>query len=248
MQNPKQEAELIVNALFEDYGTGGLTRGECPGVDGKDAIQEMKADDFPGWQEVEWAGYHIKYLVQKTCEEKLPGKILPYDQGKRHLVKGNYVWDPRFSSHDKTDVILGDVDEYGEIIKKNGGIGVLVVDAAATPDTHENFRRWQEEQKGKLSEYSIRREIEGRPARERKSAYMIRKIFAYFFTLDNLQKGVIDGWADDTFQQSMRNADGSSRNSKYRLKINLVPSEYLLLIKNFNEDPDEFESDFPNGN
>jgi hypothetical protein len=77
---------------------------------------------------------------------------------------------------------------------------------------------------------------------------MIRKIFAYFFTLDNLQKGVIDGWADDTFQQSMRNADGSSRNSKYRLKINLVPSEYLLLIKNFNEDPDEFESDFQNGN
>jgi hypothetical protein len=248
LQNPKQEAELIVNALFEDYGTGGLTRGECPGVDGKDAIQEMKADDFPGWQEVEWAGYHIKYLVQKTCEEKLTGQILPYDQGKRHLVKGSYVWDARFNSHDQIDVILGDVEEYTEIIKKNGGIGVLVVDAAATPDTYENFRRWQEEQKGKVSEYSIRRELEGRPARERKAAYMIRKIFAYFFTLDKLQEGVRNGWADDIFQQGMRNAGGSSRKPKYRLKTNLIPSEYLLLIKNFNEDPEEFEKDFPDSN
>ena len=248
MPNPKQEAELIVNALYEDYGTGGLTRGECPGVDGKDAIQEMKADDFPGWQEVEWAGYHIKYLVQKTCEEKLANQIQSYDQGKRHLVKGNYVWDARFNSHDKTDVILGDVDEYTEIIKKHGGIGVLVVDAAATPDTQENFRRWQEEQKGRTSDYSIRRELEGRPARERKSAYMIRKIFAYFFTLANLQDGVRHGWADDVFQQSMRNANGSSRHSKFRLRINQIPSEYLLLVKNFNEDPDEFEDEFPDAN
>jgi len=244
MPSPKQEAELIVDALFEDWGTGGDTRGECPFVDGRDAILEMKKAKFPGWQEVEWAGYHIKYLVQKASELYLRGKIKSYDRNKRHFVKGNYLWDARFNANEYNIVILGDVEEYNNIIKNNSGIGVLVIDAAVNYDFNEDFRRWHEEQKGGSSDYSIEREIEGRPVRVRKTEYMIRKAFAYFFTPDDLKNGVKDGWVDDTFQKGMRNADGSPRNAKYRFKINDVPEKNLLFVKNFNEDPEEFKEDF----
>ena len=88
---------MIVEVLFKDFGTGGITQGPCPWVDGRDAILEMKENDFPGWKEVEWAGYHIKYLVQKACQEHLKGAIKPLSQVKRHLVKGEYLGTPDFS-------------------------------------------------------------------------------------------------------------------------------------------------------
>jgi len=246
MLNPEQEAELIVDALFEDYGTGGFVEGPCPYIDGKEAVLEMRDNNFPGWGEVEWAGYHIKYLIQKICRAELNGEIAPYDLGKRHLVKGDYVWDARLFANERGyDVILGDLEEYGTIVRENGGIGILVVDAAASRDLEESFKAWHERIKGGASDYSIEREIEGRPSRSRKSAYMIVKILAYYITPDDLEEGVAAGWLDTKFQRNMRNASGSSRKPKYRLKANLVPPEKLLYVKNFNTDAEEFADEYP---
>lgn len=243
MRNPREEAAIIVEALFEDYGTGGITRGECPGVDGRMAILEMKEAGFPGWQEVEWAGFHAKFLVQKMCREKLNGEIQVYDlDKKRHLVRGDYAWDTRFHVYDKSDKIpLGDVKGYSDLVEKHGGIGLLVVDAAVNTDKNGDFRRWHEELKGGSSEYSMERERDGRPPRERKTEYLILGVYAYFFTLDDLNKGVMEGWTEDDFQRTMRNADGARRKSKYRIKSSEIPDEHLLLVKNFNVDPEEFE-------
>ncbi len=247
MSSPKQEAELIIEPLFDKYGTGGETRGECPWEDGRDAILEMKDAGFPGWQEVEWAGFYIKYLIQKACEEGRAGELQPYDQKrrKRHLVKGNCVWDARFYASDSDKIILGGVDEYGELVNSHGGVGILIVDAVANSDLNGDFRRWHEELKGGSSEYSLEREMEGRPVRPRKTNFYIKKALAYFFTPEDLQKGLAEGWIDDRFQRNMRNADGSSRSPKYRLKISLVPNENLVAARNFNEEPEEFEEDFP---
>lgn len=245
MSSPKDEARLIVDALFEDYGTGGRTRGEVPYVDGRSAIIDMKDDGFPGWREVEWTGYHIKYLIQKECTLKLQDKIKAYDLKKRHFVKGDYLWDARLNANDYNKVILGDLGEYDSIIKKNKGIGILIFDAIANSDIFEDFRRWHEEQKGGESNYSIGREAEGRPSRIRKTEYMIRNCQVYFFTSDDIQRGVREGWIDDTFQQNMRNADGSSRGAKYLLKTDQIPRDFFLLAKNFNENPEEFGDEFP---
>ena len=245
MPNPRNEAELITNALFEDFGTGGYTDGPVPHVDGHGAILEMKQDNFPGWQDVEWAGYHIKYLVQNACDEKIPGKFKPYIQKRRHLVKGNYVWDTRLNANEEGTVILGDVQEYDGIVKTNKGIGVLVADTVANYDLTGEFVEWHEQLKGGSSSYSIEREIEGRLPRLRKTEYMIRKIRAYFFKPEDIVRGVNEGWIDNTFQQSMRNADGSPRNPKYRFKISDIPEKYLILVKNFNEDTAEFAEEFP---
>ncbi|MDD3035287.1 MAG: hypothetical protein PHT25_11955 [Bacteroidales bacterium] len=246
MLSPKQEAELIVDALFEDYGTGGFVERPCPYIDGKEAILEMKENNFPGWGEVEWGGYYIKYLVQKISKERITGGIEPYDLGKRHLVKGNYVWDTRlFASERGYDVILGDLEEYGAIVRENGGIGILVVDAVANRDLEESFKTWHERIKGGSSDYSIEREIEGRPSRIRKTAYMIVKVFAYYITPDDLKEGVTAGWLDTKFQRNMRNAGGSPRKPKYRLKAGSVPPGKRLFVKNFNADAEEFAEEYP---
>jgi hypothetical protein len=244
MPNPREEAESIVNALFEDFGTGGYGDGPVPHIDGYGAIQEMRDDGFPGWRDVEWAGFHIKYLVQNECRRKLP-EILPYDQERRHLVKGRYVWDSRFNANEEEEVILGDVQEYDTIVRENNGIGILVVDAYASYDFDGEFRRWHERLKGGSTPYTALREAEGRHPRLRKDAYMIRKVRSYFFTSDDLRDGVRDSWLDATFQEGLRNADGSPRNPKYRFRIGDVPNRYLLFIKNFNEDSVEFAEEYP---
>lgn len=61
----------------------------------------------------------------------------------------------------------------------------------------------------------------------------------------DIQKGVTEGWIGDQFQKIMRNAHGSSRTSKYLLKLSVIPSDYFLTIKNFNEDAEEFAEDYP---
>ncbi len=248
MPSPKEEATLIVDALFDEVGaTGGhAAYGEVPGVDGRTALLEMKEAGFPGWGEVEWSGYYLKFIVQEACKNELSDQVEPLDlEHKRHFVKGNYVWDARLSAEDKNDVVLGDVDEYADIIESNGGIGVLVADAAVIKDDDGDFKRWQEELKGGVSEYEIRREVEGRPSQPRKQAFMIRKVFAYFFTLDILKKGVKDKWAKDTWQRTMRNSNEQARGGKYLIKIDAVPREHLLFVKNFNEDAAEFKKEFP---
>ncbi|RSD34182.1 MAG: hypothetical protein CI953_1035 [Methanohalophilus sp.] len=241
----KEEAELILDALCEEYGTRGIRDGPVPYVDGESAITEMKDDGFPGWKEVEWPGYHLKYLFQKVCQESLNGKVKPHNLGKRYLVKGDFLWDPRFNANENNQVILGGVDEYNEILKTYEGIGIFVVETLCNYDFTDEFREWHEDIKGGPSQYSKTREREGRPIRKRKTQYMIRKAKAYFFTPKDIQKGVTEGWIGDQFQKSMRNADGSSRTSKYLLKLSAIPSDYLLTIKNFNEDAEEFAEDYP---
>jgi len=240
---PKEEGELITSVLFEEMGTGGITRGPCPGVDGRDAIVEMKDEGFPGWPEVEWAGFHVKYLIQKICQKKLADKVKPLTIRKRHLVKGEYLWDPRFCANEEKHVILGDVDEYLELIETegNGGIGLLIINAVAKYDLNGDFRRWHDELKGGPSEYTVEREVEGRPPRMRKTEYMITTVTGYYFTLSDLEKGVERGWLRDDFQRGMRNFDGSPRKEKYLLSLYETPTKYRLFIWNFNMDSEEFK-------
>jgi len=246
MVTPKEEGLMITEALFEDWGTGGITRGPVPYVDGREAILAMKKADFPAWQDVEWAGYYIKFLIQEECKEKLAGKIAPYSRERRHLVKGNYVWDTRLHAGEGK-VILGDVIEYNGVIldEGKGSIGLLVVDVYANTDLNGDFRRWHEELKGGLSDYTREREREGRSPRDRKTAFAIRKVLGYYFTMEDFRKGIEEGWLRDDFQRGMRNYDGSPRNAKYLLILDAVPPKHLLFVKNFNEDPDEFKQDFP---
>lgn len=206
----------------------------------------MREANFPGWGEVEWAGYYLKFLLQKTCSDQLAGLVEPFDLiHKRHFVKGQYVWDIRFSADDKNEVPLGAVDEYAGIMEANNGIGVLVADSAVFKDESGSFRRFQEEMKGEISDYEIKAEVEGKNPQPRKEAFMIHKVYAYFFTYADLEEGVRNRWAKDSFQQAMKNSNDLPRGGKYSIKKDSVPRKYLMYVKNFNSDPSEFKKEFP---
>lgn len=248
MPSPKEEAVIIIDALFDEVGaTGGYSpHGDVPGIDGREALIEMKEAGFPGWGEVEWAGYYLKFLLQKTCSDQLSGMVKPLDlEHKRHFIKGQFVWDARLSSDEMSAVALGAVNEYADIIEANGGIGVLVADAAVIKDDSGDFKRFQSEMKGEVSDYEIRAEVEGKPPQPRKEAFMIRKVYAYFFTLADLKEGVKNRWAKDNFQRTMKNSNDQPRGGKYMIKIDSVPRKHLLFVKNFNEDLTEFKKEFP---
>ncbi len=248
MLKPNEEAQLIIDALHEDYGYDGNQYGECPYIDGRKAVLEMKAAGFPGWAQVEWAGFYLKFLIQNICSEKLSHeKIEPFDLGRnRHFIKGSFVWDTRFHANDDNMKIpLGDLEDYNAIAIQNGGIGIIIVDSVAKPDNEDDFRRWHEEIKGGPSNYTIIREIEGRRPQPRKKEFFIKKVLAYFFSPTDFQTGIQENWMDTEFQDNWRNADESDRNSKYRLHLTRVPQKYLVYAKNFNEDPIVFAETYP---
>jgi hypothetical protein len=251
LPGPEEEAVKIVDALYDEVGaTGGtLPHREVPPIIGIEALLEMKEAGFPAWAEVEWGGYYLKFLLQKLCGDVLSGVAEPLDLShKRHFIKGDYVWDAHLSAEDKNEVPLGAVDEYADIIEANDGIGVLIADAYVQKDETGEFKHFQEDMKGGLSEYDIKAAMEGKPPQPRKEAFFIRKVYAYFFTPADLESGIQNRWAKNSFQRTMKNSNDSRRGGKYSIKIDSIPKEYLLFVKNFNEDAKEFGDEFPEFN
>jgi len=227
--NPKEEAKKIVDLIFEELGTAGITRGPVPYVDGRYAIQEMKEKELPSWKENEWQGYYLKHLVRELCDEKCPG-IESYTEGKNYLVKGEYLWDVRNKTADEEiPTILFSNQVMNKFLDEFGGIGVIIADSVAYSDENGDFRRWHEELKGGESEYTKKRKAEGRPPRKMKTAFVIIKVGAYYFTEDDFKKGVAQGWLDRSFQRNMRQFNGSSRGGKcFYLFVILTMTEMIF--------------------
>jgi hypothetical protein len=242
MSNPKDEATQIINAIFESYGTAGITRGEIPYVDARSAITEMKEHDFPGWKDVEWGSYHLKFVVKDLCNDFL--EMIDYGDRRYHF-KGNYLWDVRYHADGRYNVPMGDIEDTNRIITDSQGLGILIFDIHANSDIQKSFVEWHESLKGGPSSYTIQRETEGRREQPRKTDYFIKKVIAYFFTSSDVQNGINQHWLKTSFQGGFRNSDGTSRKGKYMLDTRYIPPECLLLVKNFNEDPEEFAEDYP---
>jgi hypothetical protein len=220
-----------VGVLFDKYG---FREDRDPlWIDGKESILEMKKNNSPSWKEVEWPGHYIKYLIQNFCIQNPGYNMSPFEDVKRHLVKGNFLWDVRVNDFKRSDTILGDVREYDRLTVSNNGVGVILVDAQILTDRTGNFRKWHDELKGGLSAFSKRREKEGRREQPRKEKILIKGIRAYFFQPGDLARGVTEGWAKDKFQRTMRNATVGTRNNKYQILKSKIPSGNILFLKNF---------------
>lgn len=242
MSNQKNEAMKIVDTIFDSYGTGGITRGEIPYFDAKSSIMAMKEAEFPGWRDVEWGSYHLKFVVNDLCNDFL--NIVDFGE-RRLLFKGNYIWDIRYHKEGKNTVPLGDIEQYSRIIKENNGLGLLIFNIHAEDDRKRSFIEWHEALKGGPTDYVIQREQDGRREQPRKTDYCIKKVFAFYFSPDDIISKIENKWLKTSFQVGFRNSDASPRKGKYMLDTRYIPSDNLLFIKNFNEDPEEFAEDFP---
>ena len=58
----------------------------------------------------------------------------------------------------------------------------------------------------------------GAPSRKRKKSFNLCKIYILWLTEEILEKGLNEKWIG-FFQENMRNADGTARRAKYKLKV-----------------------------
>jgi hypothetical protein len=70
-----------------------------------------------------------------------------------------------------------------------------------------------------VSKYVEERKKRGAPSRRRKSSAKVQDfLFLFFNGFEDLEKAKNEGWLAE-FQKGMRNADGSPRREKYRVRI-----------------------------
>jgi hypothetical protein len=244
----KEEAEMIVSILFDKFGSIGVVPPTLPPfVDGRKAIKWLRDQNLP-YGEVEWPGYYIKHYTRFLLDVHLPNQFEHFNpKPKLNLIRGKYIWDIRLKSTKTRSswVILTDTSFLDDFIDEHGGLGLLVALAYPEYDKDGSFRRWHEDFKGGVSQYTLQRIAEGRPARMRKSAFMIVYISAYHLNRKSFHDGIEQGWVDPSFQRTMRQQDGSSRNPKYCINLEgIYPEKGYLFTWNFNHDPEDFDDIF----
>jgi hypothetical protein len=246
---PKKEAKKIVDSLFDEFGTGGYCPQGCPYVDGYDAIEEMEKRDWPSWKQIEWPGFYLKHKIRELAIQKFPADFEPWNHGTLYLLKGEYIWDTRFNAITGDERYAGQipfmsVESIDRILDDSDGLGLFVVNAVANYDLDGKFIDYLEQKKLGKTEYDLEREAEGRPPRRRKTAFMINRVYSYFFPGEDIHKGPRDGWINPKFQEDRRQFDGGTREGKYLLYLHKIPPYYMLEVTNFNEDPDDWEAEF----
>ncbi|MBD3191283.1 MAG: hypothetical protein GF308_11595 [Candidatus Heimdallarchaeota archaeon] len=243
MSSPKEEATKIVNALYEELGCRDENWLQGRFVPGQEAVEWMEEHGYPSVNQVEWPGFYLKHLVQHVATTKYPERFEELNVGRQYLVKGNYLWDTRFFTEGNNPyIILNDINVLDDRLEEYGGFGLLLAESITEYDDDFSFHKWRLEQKGGPSEYELKRREEGVPARRLKAAFMVIDIFAFYFTKEQFEQGLEEGWiTDDQFQSNWRNQDDTPRNPKYLLYLNGVPPECRLLVRNYNSDPKEFE-------
>ena len=87
MRKPIDEARMLCDALFSELGTAGITRGEVPGIDGRDAIEEMFEKGLPSWTENEWPGFYMKHLMQELSIKEYPDVFEHLKEYKGKLIE-----------------------------------------------------------------------------------------------------------------------------------------------------------------
>jgi hypothetical protein len=246
---PKEEAKKIVDSLFDELGTGGHCPKGCPFVDGYDAVDEMETKNWPSWKQVEWQGFYLKHKIRELSIQKFPGKFEPWNHATLYLLKGKYIWDIRFNAINSNEKYSGQipflsVENIDRILDESDGLGLLIANSVANYDFDGKFIDFLEKKKLGKTEYDLQREAEGRPPRIRKTAFMINRVYSYFFPDKDIHKGPQDGWVNPKFQEDRRQFDGGSREGKYLLYLDKIPLYYRLDVTNFNEDPDDWEAEF----
>ena len=201
-------------------------------IDGREAVRKLKEADY-NWKQMEWQGWYFEYESFNAVTNELGGGIGPTFGSTEFDYQRDFVWDLKAhssttpSGNERRDMYLNDKNAVEDCILANDGIGFVV--AHGNPeydDDDRSFYHWHQELKGGKSNYVKRREERDAPSRERKKAFDLNNISAYFVpSIDALRKGEEDGWIRPRSQG--RNADGSERPKKYALYPDKVPDEIV---------------------
>ena len=216
------EVELLSNAV----------RKALPVViDGKYAIEVLRSEGSSNWRQMEWIGFWFEHVVET--------KVVPITGGSRGPKYGrtefdfqrDYVWDLKVHLEGSDWLILNDQEAVNSCINDHSGIGYLIVEGTAEFDPDGSFKSWHDLLKGGSSNYEKNRVSRGAPSRRRKISFRPKRILAFWIpSAAEATKAVKDGWVKG-FQEGMRNSNGNARRAKFQIKVNQIPSEFILLDK-----------------
>lgn len=208
-------SETILNKLI-------IVLEKFPSIwDCREAILEMRENNYPHWKQMEWIGFYFQYL----CDSRLSdiGKI-PGPKYGRSEFDGLFEipWD--FKAHPTKNskgqlnnkVIVNDTMAIDLAIKQFGSTGLILASGEAEfNDSDRSFQLWHKKIKGGLSDYEKQRLLRDAPSRLRKTVFRLEKIDLILLDAETVKNL-------GSFQEGFRNSDGSPRNPKVLLDLTTV--------------------------
>jgi len=219
--------------MLESTSTIQALRDAClrmPSVwDGRESILEMKNAGSRHWKQMEWMGFYFEFLCEKHFDGilSMPGKR--YGNTEFDAI-GKICWD--FKAHaansQSHSVIANATDAIEKTIAEFGYYGlILAVGVVEYNDEQKTFKAWHDQLKGKRSKYEENRIMQGRLSRARKTEFVLSEIHYICFNQKTLE--ICSG----SFQENMRNSDGSPRKPKVQINIPKIPDEALIATESF---------------
>lgn len=190
---------------------------------GKEAILEMKKNNFNQWKQMEWIGFYFEYLCQEYLKEIM----------KFHKIKyGNTSFDGflevpfDFKSHaintESHKVIINDTEATIKAIKEyDYVIVIMALGEVKYNDKNRTFQKWHEKIKGGKSNYELKRIERGALSRLRKTEFNLKEIMFIKINKETLEKC-------GSFQKDFRNANGKLRRSKVLLDLEKLNEDEIL--------------------
>ena len=194
--------------------------------DGKKCILEMKENNGRHWKQMEWIGWYFEYW----CNRNLKGVMeMPYSKKYGNVSFDGYLkipWD--FKAHvtqsgDK--IIVNDHQAIKKAIKDFGCVGLIIVTGPVVYDESQEFKKWHDEQKGKITDYVLKNIERGAPSRRRKVSMKISKISFVKLDDDCLKKY-------SSIHNQGRNSDGKPREPKVLLDLTKIGKHIEYVIDN----------------
>ena len=194
--------------------------------DGKKCISEMKENNGRHWKQMEWIGWYFEYW----CNRNLKGVMeMPYSKKYGNVSFDGYLkipWD--FKAHvtqsgDK--IIVNDHQAIKKAIKDFGCVGLIIVTGPVVYDKSQEFKKWHDEQKGKITDYVLKNIERGAPSRRRKVSMKISKISFVKLDDDCLKKY-------SSIHNQGRNSDGKPREPKVLLDLTKIGKHIVYVIDN----------------
>ena len=222
--NQISEAETLVSAVRSSIPTQ---------ITGKIAIEIMRAEGSTNWRQMEWIGFWFEHVVENQVIPKTGGSRGPKFGRTEFDFQRNHVWDLKVHLDGSDLLILNDQEAVNACLADHSGLGYLIVEGTAEFDTNGEFKSWHDLMKGGSSAYEKERILRGATSRRRKTSFKPNRVLAIWIpSAADASKAVKDGWLKG-FQEGMRNSNGNMRRSKFQIRLEKVPQQYILVDEKF---------------
>jgi hypothetical protein len=195
--------------------------------DGKKLILEMKENNGRNWRQMEWIGWYFEYW----CNKNLKGIMeMPHSKKYGNVSFDGYLeipWDFKVHAQSGEKIIINDLQAIKKVINDFGCLGLIIVTGPVIYDNEsQDFKKWHDKQKGKITSYVMKNIEKGAPSRQRKVSMKISKIL--FIKLD-----------DDclsnccSIHKQGKNSNGKPREPKVLLDLRKIEN-YIVYQLNHN--------------